>query len=289
MGDGTPKSAAGRGRSIAVAFVALAALLPLVTLILRAVADEWRSPAVLPQRFGARGFEEAFADASVAGQAIVNSLVVALAATSIALVIAWPAARAIGERRVRRLGPIWVVLGLPLLVPAFATGSGLAEWFIRLGIADTLPGLVAAHLVPVLPYVLLILAGGFRQEVRDLEEAAAVHGAGRGRRLLLVTLPAMAPVIAVAALLGFLVSWSQYGLSLAVGGGTPMLPLILVPFVSSDPQVASVLALVFLAPAVAAVTLSLALARRSARGSRLSASMPRGTVGERTMPREALR
>jgi putative spermidine/putrescine transport system permease protein len=57
----------------------------------------------------------------------------------------------------------------------------------------------------------------------------------------------------VAALLGFLVSWSQYGLSLAVGGGLPMLPLVLVPYTSSDPQVAAALSLVFLAPAVVAL------------------------------------
>ena len=260
---GSPGAGVG-GRRLIIALVAAGSLLPLATLVLRAAADEWRSPAVLPQRYGLRGVHAAFADASGAGEAIVNSLVVAVVATAIALVVAWPAARVIGERRLPRLGLVWVILGLPLLVPSFATGSGLTEWFIRLGIADTLPGLVAAHLVPVLPYVLLILAGGFGPEVRDLEEAAAVHGAGRRSRLRLVTLPAMAPVIAVAALLGFLVSWSQYGLSLAVGGGTPMLPLLLVPYVSSDPQVAAVLALVFLTPAIAAVVLSLTLIRRSA-------------------------
>ena len=272
MTDAGLQRAGAPGRRLVTALVAAGALLPLLTLVLRAAADEWRSPAVLPQRYGLRGVDQAFADASGAGEAIVNSLVVAVAATAIALIVAWPAARVIGERRLRRLGPVWVVLGLPLLVPSFATGSGLTEWFLRLGIADTLTGLVAAHLVPVLPYVLLILAGGFGPEVAELEEAAAVHGAGRRRRLLLVTLPAMAPVIAVAALLGFLVSWSQYGLSLAVGGGTPMLPLLLVPFVSSDPQVASVLALVFLAPAIAAVALSLALMRRSTGGQGGSAA-----------------
>lgn len=259
-------------RRLAVAIVAAGALLPLVTLVLRAAADEWRAPGLLPQRYGGRGVDVAFADASGAREAIVNSLTVATASTAIALVVAWPAARVIGERRLRRLGPVWVVLGLPLLVPSFATGSGLTEWFIRLGIADSLAGLVVAHLVPVLPYVLLILAGGFGPEVRELEEAAAVHGAGRRRRLLLVTLPAMSPVIAVAALLGFLVSWSQYGISLAVGGGTPMLPLLLVPYVASDPQVASVLAIVFLAPAIAAVALSLALMRHAAAGRGRSAA-----------------
>lgn len=257
------------GRRAMIVALAVAAVAPLATLLLRAVADEWRSPALLPQRYGTRGVEEAFADATGTAEAVLNSLTVGVAATAIALVLAWPAARVIGERRLRHPGVVWILLGLPLLVPPFATGTGLTEWFIRIGLADTLPGLVVAHLVPVLPYVVLILATGFRPEVRDLEEAAAVHGAGPGRRLLLVTLPALAPVVAVAALLGFLVSWSQYGLSLAVGGGTPMLPLEMVPFVASDPQVAAVLALVFLAPAVIAVVLSLAVAGRAgAVGSR---------------------
>ena len=255
------------GRRAALGGIALAALLPPLTLLLRAAADEWRSPAVLPQRLGTRGVEAAFADASLAGEAIRNSLVVGVVVTMLALVIAWPAARVIGERRLRRPGPVWVLIGLPLLVPPFATGSGLAEWFIRIGIADTLAGLVIAHLVPVLPYVVLILASGFGPDVRALEEAAAVHGAGPRRRLVSVTLPALAPVLAVAALLGFLVSWSQYGLSLAVGGGTPMLPLLLVPYIASDPQIAAVLGLVFLAPALLAAGLSLGLVARGSRGA----------------------
>lgn len=253
------------GRRAALGLIALAALLPPLTLLLRAAADEWRSPALLPQRLGTRGVEAAFADASLAGEAIRNSLVVGVVVTLLALVIAWPAARVIGERRLRRPGPVWVLLGLPLLVPPFATGSGLAEWFIRIGIADTLAGLVVAHLVPVLPYVVLILASGFGPDVRDLEEAAAVNGAGPVRRLAVVTLPALAPVLAVAALLGFLVSWSQYGLSLAVGGGTPMLPLLLVPYIASDPQIAAVLGLVFLAPALVASAVALLAMRRAGR------------------------
>lgn len=254
---------APRGRALVVA-VASFALVPLLTLLVRALADEWRSPAVVPQRFGTRGLRDAFADAGGAVEAILNSLAVASLATALALVIAWPAARAIGERRLRRPGVVWVALGLPALVPPFATGAGLSEWSIRLGLADSLAGLVIAHLVPVLPYVVLILASGFGAEVRSLEEAGAVHGAGPLRRLAGVTLPAVAPTLAVAALMGFLVSWSQYGLSLAVGGGIPMLPLVLVPFVGSDPQVAAVLALVFLAPAVLAVAVALALAGRRA-------------------------
>ena len=59
-----------------LAAIVVAALLPPLTLWLRAAADEWRSPALLPQRFGTRGVEAAFADASLAGEAIRNSLAV---------------------------------------------------------------------------------------------------------------------------------------------------------------------------------------------------------------------
>ena len=76
-----------------------------------------------------------------------------------------------------------------------------------------------------------------------------------------MTLPAVRPSLAAAMLLGFLVSWSEYGSSLAVGGGRPMLPLVLLPFVRSDPQVASALSLLFLAPAVAALVLAARAAR----------------------------
>lgn len=285
MGEPHLRSGGRLGAVALVGLVGLGALVPVLTLLVRAAADEWRAPSVLPQRYGTRGVDEAFADASRAVEAIANSLTVALAATAIALVLAWPAARVIGERRLRRPAVVWVLLGLPLLVPPFATGSGLTEWFIRLGLADALPGLVVAHLVPVLPYVVLILATGFGPEVRDLEEAAAVHGAGPARRLALVTLPALAPVVAVAALLGFLVSWSQYGLSLAVGGGTPMLPLELVPFIGSDPQVAAVLALVFLVPALLAVALSFAVVGRASLPPRTRAARDDELVGSEALDR----
>lgn len=247
-------------RVLAIALVA-AVVAPFVALVPRAFADVWRAPALWPQDLGLRGFRYAFSDAADAGRAVANSLVVALAATGVALVVGWPAARVLGQGRRPSHAPVLLLLALPLLVPGYATGTGLATWFIRLGLADTRMGLVLAHLVYVLPYVVLLLTPGFGPRVTELEEAARSLGAGPVRRLVLVTIPAVLPTLATAALLGFLVSWSQYGTSLAVGAGLPMLPLVLLPFVQTDAEVASALALLFLGPAVAA----LALAARAAR------------------------
>ena len=235
--------------------VAVLTAAPLAGLVVEASADVWRAPALWPQRLGTRGLQVAFSGPAGPLASLRNSLTVALATTAAALALGWPAARVLGERRLRHPAPVFLLLALPLVVPPYATGTGLAEWFLRLGLADTRAGLVLAHLVYALPYVVLLLAPAFGSGVAELEEAARTLGAGTARRLVLVTVPAVTPALAAAALLAFLVSWSQYGTSLAVGGGLPMLPLALVPFVGTDPQVAAALALLFLAPAVAALAL----------------------------------
>lgn len=235
------------------ALVAVLAAGPLLVLPLRAVADVWRAPAVVPQQLGTRGFAALASPGTRVGEAVETSLAVAATATLLAVLLGWPAARAFRDAPRQRRIVLLGLLGLPLLVPPFAVGSGLTVWFLRLGLADTAPGLVAGHLLYVLPYVVLILAAAFGPGVQRLEEVASTLGAGRAARLRLVTVPAVARPLSVAALLGFLVSWSDYGTSLAVGGGRLLLPLVLLPFVGRDPQVASAIALVFLVPPVVAL------------------------------------
>jgi putative spermidine/putrescine transport system permease protein len=236
---------------------------PLAVLPVRALADVWRSPAVIPQQWGTRGLGYLASPGAGVVDAATNSLVIALVTTAVALVLGWPAARrlaVIDERRRRRL---LIVLALPLLVPPYAVGVGLTAWLLRLGLADRVAGLVLAHLVYVLPYVVLLLASGFTRRVRALEEQAATLGAGPVARLRHTTVPAVAPALAAATLLGLLVSWSQYGTSLAVAGSVPMLPVILLPFVGNDPQVAAAISLVFLAPALLALAATARLARQA--------------------------
>ncbi len=239
-------------RRIAAAAAVVLFAAPLTVLVIQAFAEVWRYPALLPQQFGLRGFRVAFAEGDAAA-AVSNSLEVALLSTGLAVLIAWPAARSLAATRGRWHGAVLLLLALPLLVPPFATGTGLTEWFIRLGLAGTRAGLVLAHLTVVLPYVLLVLTSAFSPRVVELEEMARSLGTPPLRRLVFVTVPSVRAVLTAAFLLGFLVSWSQYGISLAVGGGLPLLPLTLLPFIGSDPTVAAALSLLFLAPAILAL------------------------------------
>lgn len=225
---------------------------PLAVLAVQAFADSWRAPALVPQQLGLRGFDVAFGSAG-AGPALVDSLLVAVAVTAISLAVGWPAARVLGMRRLPRTGLVFTLLALPLLMPPYLAGFGLTEWFIRLGIDQSLLGLILAHVTFALPYAILILLSGFGREIEELEEMGATMGVPRLRRLAWIAVPSLRPTLAAAALLSFLVSFSQYGSSLAIGAGRPTLPVVMLPFVQSDPQVAAALALVFIAPCLLAL------------------------------------
>ena len=236
--------------------IGLALLLALGSLVVRAFADVWRAPAMLPQQWGWRGFRAAFVDGGGAASALATSVAVAAVSTAIALVLAWPAARVLGERRFRHPAPVFLLLAMPLLVAPYAVGAGLSEWFLRLGMSGTLAGLALAHLTVVLPYAVLLLLSGFGPELRGLEEMGRAAGLSASQRLRWVTIPALRPTLAAAALMAFLVSWSQYGTSLAIAPTRPTLPVLLLPFIGSDPQVAAALSLVFLAPALLALVVA---------------------------------
>jgi len=254
---------ASRAVSRRITELALAVVIaaPLLVLFVQAFANEWRAPAVVPTTFGTRGFDAAFAQGNAVA-ALLNSTAIALLATALALVIGWPAARALGRERARKPAVVLLV-ALPLLIPPFATGTGLAEWFIRLGLADTILGVALAHLTAVLPYVVLILALEFTEALSELEDVARTFGAGTARRLAVVTVPTLAPSLALASLLAFLVSWAQYGTSLAVGGGLPTLPVVLLPYVRTDAQVAAAISLLMIAPAIASLFVALRCGRRA--------------------------
>ena len=92
-------------------------------------------------------------------------------------------------------------------------------FFIRYGLADTATGVVLVQLMPTVPYAATVLAAAFANLDTDYERQARALGAGPVRVLLFVTLPLLRPALLLAALFAFLISWSEYVLTLLIGGG----------------------------------------------------------------------
>ncbi|MGV9874400.1 carbohydrate ABC transporter permease, partial [Streptomyces cellulosae] len=97
-------------------------------------------------------------------------------------------------------------------------------------------GLVLVYVVWSLPFALWMLTGYVRAVPAELEEAAAVDGAGRLRTLVSVTVPLLAPGIAATALFAFVTAWNEFFFALVLLK-TPehqTLPVLLTRFIGAE-------------------------------------------------------
>jgi putative spermidine/putrescine transport system permease protein len=225
---------------------------PFLPLLLQSVAHGWFFPAVLPDRLSTRSWQYVAGGSSMTLAAAATSLRIALWVTGVAAVLGVPAARVVSALSPKLRAALQFFFLMPVIIPGLSVALGMHVLFVRLGVADTTAGVVMAHLLPTVPYMVLVMVGTFTHENRELEWQARTLGAGAVRAFLTVGLRAALPGVAAGALFVFLISWSQYALTLLVGGGRVVtLPILLFSFATAgDNGITAALALVFVAPAL---------------------------------------
>ncbi|MFI2717649.1 carbohydrate ABC transporter permease [Streptomyces collinus] len=192
-------------------------------------------PTWIPKDPTLDNFRQAF-DEQPLLQAALNSLIAALGAAVIAVLIATPMAYVVARRRTRLAKAVtgWVVVSqafpfVLLIIPLFLVLKNL-------GLINSVPGLVLVYVVWALPFALWMLAGYVRAVPPELEEAAAVDGAGRVRTLVSVTAPLLAPGIVATGLFAFITAWNEFFFALVLLK-TPekqTLPVVLTHFIGAE-------------------------------------------------------
>ncbi|SFK77504.1 ABC transporter permease subunit [Falsiroseomonas stagni] len=137
------------------------------------------------------------------------SVKLALACVAISLAIALPASFALVRAGFRGREVLGAALMLPLALPGIAIGLGmlrLLQWFTAL---PPFMGVLAVHVVLVAPFMLALLRASVAGLDRTLEEAASGLGAPPARVFRKVILPQLGPGIAVACVIGFLLSFGE--------------------------------------------------------------------------------
>ncbi len=246
------------GRRFGASVPIAGALVPLVPLVVWAFAGQWRYPALRPQQLSLRGIRLLADPRSQIPHALLTSTVIATSVAVLAGVVGYPAGRAVGLYRFRGRRAVQFLLLAPVIVPGLASAVGLQVFFIRYGLADSAAGVVLVQLIPTVPYAATVLAAAFANLDTDYERQARALGAGPLRVLLFVTLPLMRPALLLAGLFAFLISWSEYVLTLLIGGGqVTTLPLLLFAAISSsDTTAAAALALLLIGPPLLLVVAS---------------------------------
>lgn len=239
-------------RRLAVSSIVIAVGLPMITLFVWSFAFRWNFPDLLPSEWGNRAWQYVASDSSRVYEGLWNSTKLAVLVTGMAIVVGLPASRALGQNEFRGKSTVEWLLMMPIIVPALVATMGIHQIFIRLRLTETLFGVALVHLIPSIPYFVLVMASVFANYGTALEETARSLGANRLQVFRYVTLPAISSGLLVASMFTFLISWGQYVTTLLIGGGTFVtLPLVLFPFLSgSNNSTAAAISLVFVAPAI---------------------------------------
>ncbi|MEU5133064.1 carbohydrate ABC transporter permease [Streptomyces californicus] len=192
-------------------------------------------PTWIPEHPTLDNFRQAF-DEQPLLQAAANSLIAAVSAALIAVVIATPMAYVMARHRGRLAAAAtgWVVVSqafpfVLVIIPLFLVLKNLH-------LINTLAGLVLVYVVWSLPFALWMLAGYVRAVPAELEEAAAVDGAGRVRTLVSVVAPLLAPGLVATALFAFITAWNEFFFALVLLK-TPKeqtLPVVLTHFLGAE-------------------------------------------------------
>jgi len=168
-----------------------------------------------------------------------NSLVIALLTSALTIVFTVPAAYAIARLRKIFTG---IATGWILLSQVFPVSLVVIPLFMsvrRLGLLDTIWGLVLVYLVASLPFALWMLKGYVASIPLDLEEAGAMDGASSLQILRNIVFPLLVPGIVATALFTFLNSWNEFFFALVLiqSPENETLPLTLARFMGSEGQV----------------------------------------------------
>jgi putative spermidine/putrescine transport system permease protein len=174
-------------------------------------------------------------------KAAVNSVILAGSVTLASLTVGLPAALAVARGHAPK--SVVIFLSAPLLLPTLVLGLALLMALQPLALVATWPGLVLAHLVVVLPFVVRIMTTSLQALSPELEAAAATLGAAPWRTFFRITLPLALPGVIASATLAFLVSFDEVVISLfLVGPRLTTLSVAMFRYTESrtDPLVAAV-------------------------------------------------
>jgi len=171
------------------------------------------------------------------GRALVNSLIIGIATTAIAVIVGVFAAYALA--RLNFPGK-FVVLGLVLgasMFPGVALLTPLFQLFTNIHWIGQYQALIIPDISFALPLTVYVLTAFFAEMPWELEQAARVDGCTPGQAFRLVILPLAAPGIFTAAILAFISSWNEYLLASELSGDrTQPVTVAIAAFTGSQPH-----------------------------------------------------
>lgn len=222
--------------------------LPVAIMILQSFSSSWSFPQIIPAAFDGRSLRYLWQHRLDILLSLLSSCLYSFGAVALTFAMTILPAKLFARTTFASKSLLEGLFLSPALIPPMAFALGAQFVFLRLGIADTLAGVILILAMISYPYMLRALTAGYQAYGENFELCARNLGASSWRILLKVEIPLLLPALIAGATIVFLVSFSEYFLVFLVGGGTvPSYSGYIFPLLnSSDKSVASLLTLVFL-------------------------------------------
>nr|WP_290223652.1 carbohydrate ABC transporter permease [Trichocoleus desertorum] len=201
------------GLPIAAVLIAVFCLAPILWQLLTSIkvnTDISAVPTVyFPTRFTLNHYTELFTRRPFL-QYVLNSFLVSILSTLLALGLGAPAAYALARMRIPGEKAVLAGVLIVTLFPYILLFLGLLEVVRSLGLGNNYLSLIIPYTAINLPLTILVMRSFFQQLPRDLEDAAKVDGFNTWQMLTQIVLPMTLPALVTTGILTFISAWNEF-------------------------------------------------------------------------------
>lgn len=216
------------GFLILVSVIFVFPLLWIITSSFKNGVDLSSSPtALIPEHFTLENYKHVLFDLGFITN-LKNSVIVSVITTILAIVISCFGAYGI-VRFFPKVGrKITKLLITSYMFPPVLLAVPYSMVLAKLGLVNTYTGLVLVYLSFSIPYALWMLVGFYQTVPREIEEAAAVDGAGKFHIFARIATPIVLPGIVATTIYTFINAFNEFLYALLFMGSSEKCPLRLV-------------------------------------------------------------
>ena len=227
--------------------------IPILMTVMWSLVDpekSWSYPNVFPPSFSLAQWKYVF-DYTNIGRALRTSYSLAPLSMLLSLVLSLPTSYVLGRKKIPGKKLLMLLVLLPIIMPGMVVALFLSRVFAAFGLSQTFFGLVLAHSLMSLPYMIRVMTTSFQAIPQDVIDAAENLGASTFVKIRDIFLPMIRPGLLAGMIFAFTVSIEEFNLTFIIGTPTfETIPTILYSFMGYYfiRTNASVVALIMMTP-----------------------------------------
>lgn len=140
---------------------------------------------------------------------IMNSLKIAIPVVFLSLLFGTPVAYAVVRGNFKGRNLLNSLFATPMMMPYIIFAVAIYSVYLAIGLNGTFLGMIIAHVILVLPFVITNIANSLRTVNPSIEQAALSCGAGYIKTFFTITLPLIKNGVIAGAIYAFFLSWDE--------------------------------------------------------------------------------